>query len=91
MPALLATLVTLATQLFTTYAVEARPYAMVSCAVAWALVAWQRVEEDRRFTVPLALLLCVGVSALLRGPPDPTRLLPRPGFSSEPVICSWPS
>jgi hypothetical protein len=61
-PALLATLVILASQLFTTYAVEARPYAMVSCAVAWALVAWQRVEEGRRFTAPLALLLCVAAS-----------------------------
>jgi hypothetical protein len=62
MPALVATLAIFATQLFTVYAVEARPYAMVTCAVAWALVAWQRIEDDRRFTVFLAALLSLATS-----------------------------
>ena len=58
--AVVAALVPLVSSLFD-FAVEARGYAMSVCCVAWALVAWQRVE--RSFGAPaLGLLLGAAVA-----------------------------
>lgn len=61
-PALVAVTLTLTMQLFTTYAVEARPYSMVACAVAWALVMWQRADRGPHFALASGAFLCTAVS-----------------------------
>jgi mannosyltransferase len=52
----------LPTQLFTVHAVDARPYALVACAVAWAAVMWQRAERGGRFVLGFGFLLAFAVS-----------------------------
>lgn len=45
---LAAALVPFVTPLFTFFALEARPYTVATCALAWAWLMWQRVEQRGR-------------------------------------------
>ena len=44
------------------YAVEARPYSLVTCCVAWAMVMWQRADD--RWRAPVMGALLMGATAL---------------------------
>lgn len=61
-PALVAVLLAFTTQMFTVYAVEARPYSMMVCAAMWGIVMWQRVERSAYFSVLCAACLCLAAS-----------------------------
>jgi hypothetical protein len=58
--ALSAAVVPLLTSLYTTYAMEARPYALMIGCIAWAMVMWQQSDRPGR-TVLLGLLLALAV------------------------------
>ena len=58
----LAVTITFTTQLFTLYAVEARPYSMLVCAVMWGLVMWQRADRGVSFVLGCAICLCLATS-----------------------------
>jgi hypothetical protein len=57
--ALVAAVVPLLTPLFGTFAVEARPYALEVCCLAWALVMFQRTDRLDRPWNTVALGLCL--------------------------------
>jgi 4-amino-4-deoxy-L-arabinose transferase-like glycosyltransferase len=50
------------TPLFSVYAVEARPYALVMACLAWAMVVWQQI--DRPWRAPILGLLLGSAAAL---------------------------
>lgn len=58
---LAAALVTFATPLFTFYALEARPYTLLACALAWAWVVWPDAETRGRASL-LAVLLAAATA-----------------------------
>ena len=56
-----AALLPFLTPLFVIYSIQARPYSLVTCCVAWSLVAWQRA--DRRWPVILLAALLASASS----------------------------
>jgi hypothetical protein len=52
----------MASQMFTLFAVEARPYSMMVCALAWGLVLWQRADRRRYAVAACAAFLSVATS-----------------------------
>ena len=61
MAAAIAAVLPLLTVLYSTFSVEARPYALMACALAFAAVAWQRASAPV-WSLVLALTLVASVS-----------------------------
>jgi hypothetical protein len=57
----IAAVLPLLTVLYSTYSIEARPYALMACAISFAAVAWQRASKPY-WSLILALTLVAAVS-----------------------------